>query len=302
MQNQVLSINNKQLEKLGIEFIVKQLKLFWMNGFFGNNLSPPRSYSYTKDFSFTYTSGQIESPDFNFFGFRSYISNHDGDKEDDLYIIYERSKTELKSYFLKSNDIRVWRCSAISLVFLETIGLEIDELKVIGCGKINTFLSTALLKKLKINFELFSKTRHSVNVLYEKLRSFKYSYSKKNFKEGKNLYLVATDSKTPVLLYNQLPKDWIIIHIGPKYKDQHDIEVSIYENADIIITDSLIQLKALEEKLFYKITNKVFDLSTFLTKEKSIEQCHKRIIFSSIGISASELLICSLIIKNEIYE
>jgi len=294
-------INSSQLKKLGLDRILSELKFFWSMDYIGKNLSPPRNYCNTRNYAFTFTCGEIQSPNIKVFGFRSYIMSVNGKREADLYIIYD-SEDPTKSYLFKSNDIRVWRCAAITLLFLQLSGFRFNNLNIVGCGKINSFIAIYLIEKNPfICINLFSKTQNSKEILNKRLAAIKKP-AMKEFEEGRNLYLVATNSQTPVLSYSQLPKKWVIVHIGPKYKNNNDIDLEIYKKADLIVTDSLQQMISLKEKLIFKVTNKIFDLADFLNGGKIIEFKHERIIFSSVGMSATELLICSLIIKNRIYE
>jgi ornithine cyclodeaminase/alanine dehydrogenase-like protein (mu-crystallin family) len=273
----------------------------------GNLDAPPRK-TVTLDSrgdSFTYTVGAVNAPQLNIKGWRAYLSSTpDEDRLSEVTVIYDENN-RLNGIIL-GKDLGEWRTGAIGGVAIDVLAPpRVDNLGIIGTGaQAFTQLTAALAVRDFQTIRVISRNARNCRKFAAKIekitnKKVQLAAGVQALVESSDVLICATSSAAPVLKKEWLKPRVHINNIGPKTVGNHELPVQAYETAELLVTDSLKQLRELGEKFILNESaapRSVLQLSDLI--ESPPKGKFNRTVFISQGLAGTEVVLANEIISR----
>ena len=302
-------ITNKDIE--GVTNYYEQIVIFReyiRKKYINIENTPARVKTITQNCINVFTSGEIKSSNIWISGYRSYILSGNYDRRLDLFCIVDHHNSGYET-LIYSDSIRVWRCAIlVGLMVESTIKHSLTTLTLIGCGRIgvaclNSILAVKKIKKVRVYLKnennipkslLYLKKKYSIDI--------KICKSIRSAVSNTNIIVTATNSSSPVLTLRELTGNFLIINVGPKYQNNSELSPEIYNEADIIITDSMNQFNSDLHQLQFKKNKKNLQCFSIIdiinTKNYNKNLKNKNVVILSLGLAATDIFLAYSILRR----
>lgn len=197
-----------------------------------------------------------------------------------------------------------WRGAAIAgVAFQKFISSSARTLGVIGCGpQAKARILAATVTHHFSQILIYCRTRDRRErfcVEINQQLSNKNASALDNCEalvKASDVLICATNSQAPVFDSAWLKETVHIHHVGSKIKEQNEIPLSAYEQAQIICTDSLNQAVVLGENFFLHGTPMITKLSNLPTATHTKQGVS---IFISLGLAGTEVALLNAIVQKK---
>jgi ornithine cyclodeaminase/alanine dehydrogenase-like protein (mu-crystallin family) len=117
--------------------------------------------------------------------------------------------------------------------------------------------------------------------------------------EEADVLITATISPTPIIQADWLKPDVHINNVGPKFKNNQELDLSVAERAALLVTDTLAQVEKCGDEFITVATplhNRLQELAPFVTGSAARERTSEEItLFYSLGLAGTEVTLAALV-------
>ncbi len=263
--------------------------------------SPARSIVKLDHDNFTFTCG--EDLDNLVRGFRFYISNNDKSNVEQLTTVYR--KDGLLKGIVLGKYLGILRTGAIGGIAIDKMAKKrVKSLAIIGSGpqaqmqlraalSVRDFEECRVFSKTKSNKDAFvaNMSRKYYDVVFSAAESIEEAVYKAD------VIICATNSHKPILFDTWIKEDVHINSIGYNVINKHELDLGLFTNAELIVTDSINQVNGYNPSFYLKDTSYLEDLVELSSLEKPVDNKSKT-IFISTGLSGTEVALANLAIDK----
>ncbi len=238
--------------------------------------------------------------EFNVVGFRLYdVIRKDFKDQPQPIIIYDNESGKLKGIVI-STLVGAYRTAAINTVMQKHLNSgKVNSFGVVGTGyqaKIHTLMYAYAFQPRRIY--VYGRTDENLNLfvneISEELGSNTEVIKCKNIEELSKLevLILATRSTTNLIKKEVFTGRKIVTTIGPKTRGKSEVSNKYAESCDLIITDSIEQVKEYGNQFFIKDLSVIKDFSDVLNF-KELNKKHKRVLLCSVGMGGTEVALAN---------
>ncbi len=270
----------------------------------GNLLAHPKVNIQGKFGSLRITPGE-SLEQFKVIGFRLYdVIRKDFSQQPQPIIVYDNETGKLKGIIV-SQLLGAYRTAAINTVMQKHFNTNgVDRLGVVGTGfqaGIHTLMYAHALQPKEIY--VYGRTRPNVDLFLGKISQelsgnvlIKRCDTIEELAEIKTL-LLATRSSDGLLDEKVFTGDKVITTIGPKLRGASEVSSNFAKSCDLIVTDSIEQVRSYGERFFVEDLSKVRDFAEILKEEKASNA--ERVLLCSVGMGGTEVALADALIRKK---
>lgn len=184
---------------------------------------------------------------------------------------------------------------------------DADSIAIIGSGaQARTQLAAAAAVRTLRIVRVFSRSPENRQRFAEEMGrklglSIQASASVKEAVRDAAIVICATDSRQPVIQSSWIAPGTHVTTVGPKQQGQHELDLDIAVNADVIVTDSPAQIAAYDPLFFLQGTlhmDRVIDLADIVAgKRAGRERAEDITLFCSAGLAGTEVLLADRLLE-----
>jgi len=269
-----------------------------------NVVHPPRDYFFTQKGALVFTKGELLHE--KVAGFRLYAIP----KAEQITVAIDTHTGGFKGIII-GKLLGIYRTACLNALAIKYLSRQNAQiLGVIGSGmqaKHHTLaaLEVRAIKKIRIYSRNIEKRKEFIQFI-ESHSKYKHleiiaADSSEEVVANCDILICATNSPIPVFKTDALKKGLHINNIGPKYKSKHELSLDTYQKADLIATDSLIQLydtTFLGAVCFTDSIPKenILELETCMTNFNRQEEAIT--LFCSMGLAGTEVAVANWLLEQ----
>jgi ornithine cyclodeaminase/alanine dehydrogenase-like protein (mu-crystallin family) len=178
---------------------------------------------------------------------------------------------------------------------------DADSVAVIGSGaqartQLEAVAAVRKLKTVAVYSRAAEKRQRFAKEVGQKLNlSIRVTASAKEAVRDAAIVICATDSTQPVIRAEWILPGTHVTTIGPKQQGQHELDLDIAIGADVIVTDSPVQIAAYDPLFFLQGTlhmERIIDLADIVAgKHEGRTSAEEITLFCSAGLAGTEVLL-----------
>lgn len=260
--------------------------------------SPPRSSIEIQEHDFIFTMGKEINK--NIMGYRFYISKNGKSNTDQIITVYHDNNCK---GIILGNYLGMLRTGAIGGVAIKKLSsINAKTLTVIGTGlQAEMQLKAALEVRDISSIKIFSRNEKNRKRFIEDFKNSNIIpiFEALNIKEAihdADIIICATNSGVPLFQTSCLKESVHINSLGPKFNDYHEIDMSVIKEANVLVTDSLIQTENYSRKFFLSETSYMQKLLQL--EDVKSEMQDKKSIFISTGLAGTEVALANIVLEK----
>lgn len=273
----------------------------------GRLVAPPRIQSHLGDGMLDFTTGSLTR---EWFGYRSNDTFHTNAGEQ-VVVIQDYGSGLVRGIAI-GNEIGLRRTGAIGATAVDILSRKsATTLGIIGSGPQAFSQAWAICAVREINqilvYSRNPERKHSfVRRLNDDLETNAGSTSSaEEVVKNSEVIVLATNSRNPVIDAKWVAPGSHVNTLGPKFQHRSEISFSLVDRADIVTTDSIIQLASYTEPLIFdntEVFGRVVSLGSIQAGRNPGRQNGREIsLFFSVGLAGTEVyLLNSLINATEL--
>lgn len=265
---------------------------------------PPRDYFHTQKGALVFTKGELLQEQVA--GFRLYAIP----KAEQITVVIDTHTGAFKGIII-GKLIGVYRTACLNALAIKYLARKnATTLGVIGSGlqarhHVLAALEVRAIQQIRFysrNAEKRKNFKHFIEAqTHGKPLNILPASSPEEVVENCDILICATNSPKPVFKECAIKKGLHINNIGPKYKNRHELPLSVYQNADLIVTDSKPQLydpTFLGSVCFQDIIppNEITSLETYMNDFKRASDAMT--LFCSMGLAGTEVALANWFFEN----
>ena len=272
----------------------------------GTYVAPARHQVHIDDGRLVFTIGAAPEVE-QVIGFRVYgvFPGGDYDESDQLVVVYSTDTGKVKG-IISGGQIGAHRTGAINGVATKYLARQdVSVLSVIGAGfQARTQILAALAARPFKKINLYSRTRAKGDVLAAEIgKTFAGEIELVDSAEAAvktaDVLITTTSSRTPVFDKAWLRPGTHINSIGPKFEGAHELPLGIETVCDLLVTDSLAQVKGYARPHFIPDLSGMIGLEEIVVGKHPGRQSDEEItLFNSTGLAGTEVLLGDYLIQK----
>ena len=225
--------------------------------------------------------------------------------DDQMVIVYNADTGKLKG-IVTGRYIASLRTGAINGLAADLMARkDAKVLGLIGAGyqartQVKAIMAVRNIEKIIV----YSRTKSRARALEQYLeRRFDASVhiedDAEDVAEDADILITATNSKYPVFEAEDLKKGVHINAIGPKFEDAHELPKEIRPRLDLIVTDSLAQMRGYDRPYFLGDRVGLIGLEKLVVGSHPGRRSADEItLFSSTGLAGTEVVLANYLLEK----
>lgn len=274
----------------------------------GELAAPPRFEVGTEEGALVFTVG-AERAQARVIGFRVYGRYpYPRGEEPQIVAVYDLDTGDLKGIIV-GERLGALRTGAIGGVALDLLApRKASELALLGTGRQARTQLEAAVEVLEFqHVRVFSPTASHREAFAEEMgerlqldvRSVSHP---REAVRGAEVVICATDQPSPVLDVDWLEPGAHVSTVGPKFEGAHELPVEVAAGSDLIVTDSLAQVRGYTRPFFLSGTphiDRMIALGDIIAgKRPGRRAAGQRTLFCSVGLAGTEVVVADLALRR----
>ncbi len=242
-------------------------------------------------------------------GFRAYDMKHFKSPErDELVAVFSGNTGAIKALVAGTQlgPIRTGAIGGVAIKYLSSSDSKV--LGLIGTGpQGRTQLLAAATVRQFDQIRVFSRNSQRCGEFAEQMSSelgqhVQAAISTRETVEGADVLISATVSPTPVIQADWLKPGVHINNIGPKFKNNQELDLSVAERSALLVTDTMAQVEKCGDQFITAASplhDRLQELSPFVAGSTTSARVDEEItLFYSLGLAGTEVTLAALVAER----
>ena len=242
-------------------------------------------------------------------GFRAYDAKHFKSSERDELVAVFCGRTGAIKALVAGTQLGPIRTGAIGGLAINYLSHSNSKvLGLIGTGpQGRTQLLAAAAVRQFDQIKVFSRNPQRCGEFAEQMsrelgQSVQTAASTREVVEEADVLISATDSPTPVIQADWLKLGVHINNIGPKFKDNQELDLSVAERAALLVTDTIAQVDKCGDQFITAASplhDRLQELAPIVAGSAARERASEDItLFYSLGLAGTEVILAAFVAER----
>ncbi len=242
-------------------------------------------------------------------GFRVYDMAHfASDRRDELVAVFDTDGGSLEGLVV-GEMLGPLRTGAIGGVAIDALAREdAASLALVGTGgQARTQLAAACAVRRFTSIRAFSRTDSTRETFCREMSEvvgvpIDPVGTPREAVEAADVVICSTVSQTPVLEHEWIAPGTHVQNVGPKFRDGTELPPSLYEQAEVLVTDAPAQLADYGERFLVAGTphaDRIVSLGEVIAGKVAGRSAHEQVtLFCSLGLAGTEVTLADELLRR----